>query len=253
MAGIENAVKRSSQLILMFDQYFWSRPLARLLNDRLNAVQSLHVIVILPPHADSFAPSAHHARALALDDLTAGFTKTGGEYERIAVYNLWHNADRPPELPLNRGIYVHAKAHTYDGDLLVCGSANLNRRSFLCDSEIACAVLDPAVVLAHQSALWAYLFGGASRPNVDLSGTDPNRGAQLFSRSGRPPAPGLRFSSPIPGRTRIRGCQTITRATSRRGFRSSSCIRTSSIRRRSRAPSRMTGHCSATSSSGSRS
>ena len=180
MAGIENAVKQSTQLILMFDQYFWSRPLARLLNDRLNAVQSLHVIVILPPHADSFAPSAHHARALALDDLTAGFTKTGGEYERIAVYNLWHNADRPPELPLNRGIYVHAKAHTYDGDLLVCGSANLNRRSFLCDSEIACAVLDPAVVLAHQSALWAYLFGGAARPNVDLSGTDPNRGAQLF-------------------------------------------------------------------------
>jgi phosphatidylserine/phosphatidylglycerophosphate/cardiolipin synthase-like enzyme len=180
MAGLSRAVMQATQLIWMFDQYFWSRPLARLLNARLKAVPSLHVIVILPPHADSFVASAHHARALALDDLTAGLTKTAGEYDRVAVYNLWYDADSLPGSPVNRGIYVHAKSHTYDGDLLVCGSANLNRRSFLCDSEIACAVLDQAVVLAHQSALWSYLFDGAQRPNVNLNGTAADRGKQFF-------------------------------------------------------------------------
>lgn len=180
MAGVSRAVTQATQLIWMFDQYFWSRPLARLLNAQLKAASSLHVIVILPPHADSFVATAHHARALALDDLTAGFTKTGGEYERIAVYNLWHDAEGQPDSVNNRGIYVHAKAHTYDGDLLVCGSANLNRRSFLCDSEIACAVLDQSVVLAHQSALWSYLFDGTQRPNINLNGTATDRGKQLF-------------------------------------------------------------------------
>jgi phosphatidylserine/phosphatidylglycerophosphate/cardiolipin synthase-like enzyme len=176
-AGVSNAVKQSTQLIWMFDQYFWSRPLCRLLNARLKAVPSLHVIVILPPHADSenflIAPAQHRARANALDDLTAGFTTTANEYDRIAVYDLW-------KTPPNRGVYVHAKSHTYDGDLLVCGSANLNRRSFTCDTEISCAVLDQSVVLDHQTRLWAYLFGGAARPNVDLNGAAPDRGKQLF-------------------------------------------------------------------------
>ena len=185
-AGVSNAVQKAKQLIWMFDQYFWSRPLARLLNDQLHAVPSLHLIVILPPHADDdpggvIASAQHRARAAALDDVTAGFTTTAGEYDRIAVYNLWYGAPGLPRSPLNAGIYVHAKSHTYDGDLLVCGSANLNRRSFTCDTEISCAVLDPAVVLSHQRALWGYLFNGATRPNVDLTDAGPaDRGKRLF-------------------------------------------------------------------------
>ena len=184
-SGVANAVKKATQLVWMFDQYFWSRPLSRLLNEQLHAVPSLHVIVILPPHADSenflIAPAQHKARAAALDDLTAGFTTTAGEFDRIAVYNLWYGAPGLPRSPLNAGIYVHAKAHTYDGDLLVCGSANLNRRSFTCDTEISCAVLDPAVVLSHQTALWGYLFNGAPRPAVDLTDAGPaDRGKRLF-------------------------------------------------------------------------
>jgi hypothetical protein len=37
-------------------------------------------------------------------------------------------------------------------------------------------------VLTHQSALWAYLFGGAARPNVDLAGNASDRGKQLFDQ-----------------------------------------------------------------------
>jgi phosphatidylserine/phosphatidylglycerophosphate/cardiolipin synthase-like enzyme len=178
MAGISRAVTKATELIWMFDQYFWSVPLGRLLNARLKSVQSLHVIVILPPHADSFVASAHRARVLALNALTNGLQQTGNDFDRVAVYNPWLDRTAPAGTPPNRGIYVHAKAHTYDADLLVCGSANLNRRSFLCDTEIDCAVLDPAVVSAHQDALWSDLVPGATRPAVDV--THAGWGKTLF-------------------------------------------------------------------------
>jgi phosphatidylserine/phosphatidylglycerophosphate/cardiolipin synthase-like enzyme len=169
MAGIANAVKQARELIWMFDQYFWSQPLARLLNAQLLAHPGLRLIVILPPHADVMTSAAHYARALALNALTAGLSTTGNSFDQVAVYDLWLDPSAPPDSSRNRGIYVHAKTHTYDDGLLVCGSANLNRRSFTCDSEIACAVLDPAVVLSHQKKLWAALFNGAARPDIDLS------------------------------------------------------------------------------------
>jgi phosphatidylserine/phosphatidylglycerophosphate/cardiolipin synthase-like enzyme len=169
MAGIANAVKQARELIWMFDQYFWSQPLARLLNAQLLAHPGLRLIVILPPHADVMTSAAHYARALALGALTAGLSTTGNSFDQVAVYDLWLDPKAPADSSRNRGIYVHAKTHTYDDGLLVCGSANLNRRSFTCDSEIACAILDPAVVLSHQTKLWAALFNGAARPDIDLS------------------------------------------------------------------------------------
>jgi phosphatidylserine/phosphatidylglycerophosphate/cardiolipin synthase-like enzyme len=188
MAGIANAVKQARELIWMFDQYFWSRPLACLLNAQLKANPGLRVIIILPPHADTQAPAAHYARALALGDLTSGLSATGGVYDQVAVYDLWLDPNLQPGLADNRGIYAHAKTHTYDGALLVCGTANLCRRSFTCDSEIACAILDPAVVLAHQTLLWAALFGGAARPDLDLSVS--GNGELLFNQFRAAAAPG---------------------------------------------------------------
>ena len=55
MAGIDNAVRQARELILMFDQYFWNVPLARLLNAQLLAWPNLRLIVILPPYADTLS------------------------------------------------------------------------------------------------------------------------------------------------------------------------------------------------------
>lgn len=174
LAGIDNAVRNAQQLIWMFDQYFWNLPLARLLNHQLQAVATLRLILILPPYADGSEPTAHLARNNALTVLT------NGVQPQVGVYNMWYQ-DPPGIAPAtNRGVYVHAKTHTYDNSLLVCGSANLNRRSFLCDTELACAVLDPAVVTAHQQQLWAQLFPGTQRPAINLNAPG-NSGDQFFT------------------------------------------------------------------------
>jgi phosphatidylserine/phosphatidylglycerophosphate/cardiolipin synthase-like enzyme len=174
MAGIDNAVRQAQQLIWMFDQYFWSLPLARLLNRQLQTVPTLRLILILPPYADGSEPTAHLARKNALQALT------NNVQAQVGVYNMWYQEPPGTTAATNRGIYVHAKSHTYDNSLLVCGSANLNRRSFFCDTELACAVLDPAVVTAHQQQLWAQLFPGTQRPAINLNAA--GSGAQFFNQ-----------------------------------------------------------------------
>jgi phosphatidylserine/phosphatidylglycerophosphate/cardiolipin synthase-like enzyme len=186
IAGVANACQQASKLIWIFDQYFWSLPMARLLNWQLDQNPDLHVIVILPPFSDGERMSipglefdsmsqvrTHKARKVALDALVAS-----GKENRVGVYNLWNKSR-------NDGIYCHAKAHTYDGNLLVCGSANVNRRSFTCDTEIACAVLNSSVVLDHQERLWHLLFPDTpwiGDSGSDFSWDDKNAGKTFFDK-----------------------------------------------------------------------
>lgn len=181
LAGISQSVNNARQLIWIFDQYFWSQSLGVQLHRQLRANPGLRVIIVLPPHADdpSNADKQHRARMLALTRvMQASGTSVANQ---VAVYSLWDS--RPPVAdkahPLGRGIYVHAKVQMYDGALLVCGSANLNRRSLLCDAELAVAVADPAVVASHQKKLWNYLFpAGPDWPAPDFTTT--GSGAKFF-------------------------------------------------------------------------
>jgi phosphatidylserine/phosphatidylglycerophosphate/cardiolipin synthase-like enzyme len=178
MAGVSRAVAQSEHLIWIFDQYFWSVALARQLNAQLLAKSDLHVILILPPYADSNDTGAyqHDGRNRALEALHQGIPPSPA---RIAVYNLWD-----PRTPPLRGIYCHAKVQTYDGGLVVCGSVNMNRRSFLCDSELACAVADEAVVKAYQQQLWTLLFRDVTGTKGQWPAptfTGPTSGAQFFA------------------------------------------------------------------------
>jgi phosphatidylserine/phosphatidylglycerophosphate/cardiolipin synthase-like enzyme len=164
LSGIANACEQASELIWIFDQYFWSLPLARLLNRLLMSNPSLCLIIVLPPYPDTFQMSECYLRLAAILELTSNFG--AAQYQQLEIYNLWNPNSQ-------HGIYCHAKVQIYDGSLLVCGSCNLNQRSLLCDSEIACAVLDPTVVASHQNNLWQLLFSSApSSPiNIGSSGT----------------------------------------------------------------------------------
>lgn len=201
MAGYAKASKTASELIWIFDQYFWSQPLARLLNSRLKGTPNLRLLLILPPYSDQdtggLDTAVHHARQLALDVLTDGLSLTAGQFDQVAVYNLWFSS-----LTINRGIYCHAKTQTYDGSLLVCGSANLNRRSLMGDSEIACAVLDADIVNHHQRKLWSLLFPQAAWP-TDANGNDidlrvAGAGSLFFSAFNQAAQSGKSFLIPDP-------------------------------------------------------
>src|SRR5207245_957847 len=61
--------------------------------------------------------------------------------DRVAVYDLENESGRP--------IYVHAKLCVIDDVWMAVGSDNLNRRSWTHDSELSCAVLDPARDTRH--------------------------------------------------------------------------------------------------------
>lgn len=185
MAGVSKAIQASNELVWICDQFFFSRPLARLLNHRLRETSNpdgtagLGVIVVLPPHADSQPGREHHARELALRELTKCLTPN--QRKRVGMYDLWDPAD-------SKGIYCHAKVQTYDGSLMVCGSANMNRRSFTCDTELSLAVLDASVVKQHQLDLWQLFIGTPWPPDIadlDTSGNGAKFIAEFAAAVGK--------------------------------------------------------------------
>ena len=130
--GYTKAIKRARKLIYLEDQYLWSREVAQLFADALNANPELHLIAVVPRHPDVDGrlqlPPNRIGRELALSLCTKAAP------DRVHIFDLENHEGTP--------VYVHAKVCVIDDVWCSVGSDNFNRRSWTHDSELSNAVLD---------------------------------------------------------------------------------------------------------------
>ena len=180
------ALARARALVYIEDQYLWGRLVAQALATALRAAPELRMIVVVPRHPDRDGRISGRAARAAQWRAIEHLRQAGGS--RVAVYDLENEHGTP--------IYVHAKAVVIDDVWALVGSANLNRRSWTHDSEVACAVVDQrpdlrepvdpaglgdrARVFARQLRLrlWCEHLGRGQDDDADL--LDPVAGFQAW-------------------------------------------------------------------------
>lgn len=130
----QKAFERARSLIYLEDQYLWSKDVASGLAEALRRAPQLRLIAVVPryPDADD-AVSGPPNRIGQIDAIELLRSAAPG---RVGIYDLENDAGTP--------IYVHAKVCIVDDVWMTCGSDNFNLRSWTCDSELTCAVLDSA-------------------------------------------------------------------------------------------------------------
>ena len=177
------AFGNARKLIYLEDQYLWSELIAQGIHDALERRPELRLIIVVPRYPD--ADGAVSGPPARFGQLRAVRMLRRTAPERVAIYNL-ENAEGAP-------IYVHAKICIVDDVWFTCGSDNFNRRSWTCDSELTCAVLDSTVDdgelvaegtrrLARELRLevWSEHLG---MPRHRLAELDPEAGFDLWRRT----------------------------------------------------------------------
>jgi phosphatidylserine/phosphatidylglycerophosphate/cardiolipin synthase-like enzyme len=140
-AAWKRAIEKARYHIYIEDQYFVSYEIVNALRKRLDEVDDLTVIVLVPEKVNDLGDdSFHYYQNECIKKLTTAFG------DRFAIYHL-----RNPLAP-DKQIYVHAKLMIVDDVWVGIGSMNLNRRSMTHDSEIAIAIVDTDVVDNDEDA-----------------------------------------------------------------------------------------------------
>lgn len=130
--GFAKALGRARRLVYLQDQYMWSPHIARLLAAALTRNRRLHLVVVVPRHADVDGRLALPPNQVGR--LSALQVCRRAAADRVHVLDLENHAGTP--------VYVHAKVAVVDDVWAAVGSANLNRRSWSHDSELTVSVLD---------------------------------------------------------------------------------------------------------------
>jgi phosphatidylserine/phosphatidylglycerophosphate/cardiolipin synthase-like enzyme len=192
------ALGRARALVYVEDQYLWGRLVAEAFAEALQRSPELRVIIVVPRYPDHDGRVSGRAARAAQWRAIHHLTAVGGS--RVAVYDLENEQGTP--------IYVHAKVVMVDDVWAMVGSANLNRRSWTHDPEVACAVVDQrrdprdpadpgelgdgARVFARELRLrlWREHLGRGEEPGSNADLLDPIGGFRGLA-GGRGPAGGL--------------------------------------------------------------
>jgi phosphatidylserine/phosphatidylglycerophosphate/cardiolipin synthase-like enzyme len=164
--GYAKALRRAERLVYVEDQYLWSREVAGVFADALRRRRSLRLVAVVPRYQDCDGRVQEPAQESAHAEAVEALREAGGD--RVHLFDL-ENEDGTP-------IYVHAKVCVVDDLWVAVGSANLNRRSWTHDSELAAAVVSeaPGESLARRLRLqlWAEHLGRAPGRHAGLDDLD---------------------------------------------------------------------------------
>jgi phosphatidylserine/phosphatidylglycerophosphate/cardiolipin synthase-like enzyme len=158
--GYIKALARAKRLIYIEDQYLWSADVGAQIAAALSRNPNLHVIAVLPHHADQdgrlSGPPNVRGRETAFARLRAVAP------HRVAFYGIENHQGTP--------VYVHAKVCVIDDLWAATGSDNFNRRSWTHDSELTAAVWDSGAATGQGYA--RELRNALVREHLDDAGAD---------------------------------------------------------------------------------
>src|ERR1022692_1291580 len=169
--GYQKVLDRARSLIYLEDQYLWSTDVALFLAQALAERPELRLIAVIPRFPDQDGRLSMPPNLIGRVDALRLLRQAGGG--RVAIYGLENEAGTP--------VYVHAKVCVVDDTWAIIGSDNFNRRSWTHDSELSCAVIDPAGSELSRGAA-DYVAGGALSADPATPGTAARSAAGTLTR-----------------------------------------------------------------------
>ena len=144
------AIRRARRLIYLETQYLWSPEIMEALISAMNTnhEEPFRIVVVLPARATSGKwDNDRHVAKLREADGGRGIAE---------VYSLYASGPNSGVVPFQyRPTYVHAKVGIMDDEWLTIGSANLNTRGLVTDSELNVVACDAGLAKALRTDLWA--------------------------------------------------------------------------------------------------
>lgn len=189
------ALRRARRLIYLENQYLWSHEVVDALKAAMREPhpEPFRIVLVLPARAYSGKwDNDRHVKELREADAGRGILSVYCPYASGTAAGVTPFAYRP--------IYVHAKVGVIDDEWFTVGSANLNDRGLITDSEINVVAQDPAVARSMRLNLWAEHLGMSVE---ELEGRDTlelidhvwpaqaKRNAEIIKRADRPLVGGL--------------------------------------------------------------
>jgi phosphatidylserine/phosphatidylglycerophosphate/cardiolipin synthase-like enzyme len=158
-------LRGAERLIYLENQYLWSDEIVAAIVAAMNRRRTtpFRVVIVLPASAyDGKWDNDRQVTALREADNGRGI---------VSVYCPYASGPNAGTHAFSyRPVYVHAKVAVVDDEWLVVGSANLNLRGLVTDSEIVAAMRDGDLARRTRIDLWTEHLG---LPHAEVAAADP--------------------------------------------------------------------------------
>jgi len=160
-----HALNNARHFIYLENQYLWSPDIVDALIAAMNRnhAEPFRIVLVLPANAhDGKWDNDRHVEDLLEADNGRGI---------ISVYSVYASGPGVGMDPFtDRPSYIHAKVGIIDDEWLTVGSANLNNRGMILNSQINAVIRDAALAREVRRSLWAEHL---ALPDEEVARTDP--------------------------------------------------------------------------------